>query len=173
MRLWWVRRTISQRCCWDRSSVPEEHSLLPLGDVAPTGDTLVAGDHVAAAASRLPSSPSRLPLQSMSHEPLLCPEAVLESQANQAGQGEDRGCGAAAETPGEQSGWSLWVGGMMTSKPLAVPALVRFASQKTACTEARTCPGFCCPQGVPLLSSVVSCPTALPSPLTISHSPIF
>lgn len=44
----------------------------------------------------------RLPLQGVSHEPLLCPEAVLEGQADQAGQGQDCRCGAAAEAPGEQ-----------------------------------------------------------------------
>lgn len=162
----WVRRTISQRCCWDGSSVPE----CPSVTLAP-----LAGGRVAAAASCLPSSPPRLPLQSMSHEPLLCPEAVLEGQANQAGQGEDRGRGAAAETPGEggslgqgegardrppQGGQSPCIGWVMMLEPLTVQTLIRFASQKTARLQAVL--GFAVLR-VSLCSALLS-PVPLPSP---------
>lgn len=61
----------------------------------------VAGRALHELISPCPCLPShRLPLQGVSHEPLLSPEAVLEGQADQAGQGEDRRRGVAPEVAG-------------------------------------------------------------------------
>lgn len=70
-----------------------------------------------------------------------------------------------SEVPSSPEQTVLELGWVMTSRPLVLQILGCFA----AWVEARTCPAFCRPQAVPLLSSVVSCHTTLPSP---PHGPL-